>query len=129
MGTAYLMDTNAAIDYLNGKLPASCVAAIDENVIEISVITRIELLAWQGATKAQLEVLNNFIGTCIVHHLDEPIILAAIEIRKTKKCKLPDAIIAATAIIMQLILLTNNSFDFMNINSLALDNPYQLSIV
>jgi predicted nucleic acid-binding protein len=45
MGTPYLMDTNAVVDYLKGKLPASSVALIDEHIIEISVITRIELLA------------------------------------------------------------------------------------
>lgn len=126
MGAPYLMDTNAVIDYLNGKLPASCVAAIDENVIEISVITRMELLAWPGATVTHLEILNKFIANGIVHHLDEPTILKAIEIRKTKRCKLPDAIIAATAIEMQLTLLTNNSADFTNIISLSLSNPYRL---
>jgi predicted nucleic acid-binding protein len=126
MGRPYLMDTNAVIDYLNGKLPDACVAAIDENGIEISVITRIELLAWHGATGTQLTILNNFIASCIVHQLNEPVILAAIEIRKTKACKLPDAIIAATAITMKLILLTNNTTDFNNINTLTLNNPYLL---
>ena len=126
MGTPYLMDTNAVVDYLKGKLPASSVALIDEHIIEISVITRIELLAWPGATVAHLEILNNFITNNIVHLLEEPIILKAIEIRKTKRCKLPDAIIAATAIEMQLTLLTNNNSDFSNIKSLSLTNPYQL---
>ena len=126
MGTSYLMDTNAVVDYLNGKLPASGVALIDEHIIEISVITRIELLAWPGATTVHLEILNNFITNSIVHLLEEPIILKVIEIRKTKRCKLPDAIIAATAIEMQLTLLTNNNSDFSKIKSLSLINPYQL---
>jgi len=120
------MDTNVVIDYLNGKLPASCVGLVDEYNIEISVITRIELLAWPGAIDTHLEILNSFIANSIVHLLDEPIILKAIEIRKTKRCKLPDAIIAATAIEMQLTLLTNNSSDFLHIKSLSLSNPYQL---
>lgn len=126
MGASYLMDTNAVIDYLNDKLPASCVALVDEYIIEISVITRIELLAWPGATPTHVEILNNFIANAIVHLLNEPIILKSIEIRKTKRCKLPDAIIAATAIEMQLTLLTTNSSDFSNIKSLSLSNPYQL---
>ena len=126
MGTPYLMDTNSVIDYLNGKLPVSCLAIIDEYIIEISVITRIELLAWQGATTSHLEILHNFIASCFVHLLEEPIILKAIEIRKTKRCKLPDAIIAATAIEMQLTLLTNSSSDFLSIKSLSAANGHQL---
>ena len=125
-GSTVFNGYNAVIEYLNGKLPASSLAFIDGHPVEISVITRIELLAWPGATTAHLEVLNNFIASSIVHLLDEPVILKIIEIRKTKRCKLPDAIIATTAIKKQLTLLTNNLADFSNIKNLSLANPHQL---
>jgi len=45
MGKGYLIDTNAVIDYLDNKLPAKANAFIDGIQPNISVITRIELLA------------------------------------------------------------------------------------
>lgn len=60
MGQGYLMDTNAVIDYLDNKLPATAATFIDNISIEISIIVRIELLAWQNATPNQLQILNSF---------------------------------------------------------------------
>ncbi len=50
MAGQYLIDTNTAIDYLNNKLPAFVSNLLDEQEIQISVITRMELLAWPNAT-------------------------------------------------------------------------------
>ena len=50
MEQGYLMDTNAVIDYLNNRLPAKSSDFIDGITVNISVITRMELLAWKKAT-------------------------------------------------------------------------------
>jgi predicted nucleic acid-binding protein len=47
-------------------------------------------------------------------------------LRQQHKIKLPDAIIAATAMAEGLTLITRNSDDFKNINSLKLLNPWEL---
>jgi predicted nucleic acid-binding protein len=47
-----------------------------------------------------------------------------IQIRKYNRIKLPDAIIAATALQNDLILVTNNATDFKNIKDLEIFNPY-----
>ena len=47
MAGKYLIDTNSVIDYLDNKLPAKGANMLDEQRLEISVITRIELLACQ----------------------------------------------------------------------------------
>ena len=44
-------------------------------------------------------------------------------IRKSNKIKLPDAIIAATAIVYNLTLVTRNIDDFKNISGLKIFNP------
>jgi predicted nucleic acid-binding protein len=49
-----------------------------------------------------------------------------IEIRKKYKTKLPDAIIAATALANDLILISRNVVDFKNIEGLNLSDPYSL---
>ncbi|MDQ8004032.1 MAG: hypothetical protein REI64_04465 [Pedobacter sp.] len=51
-------------------------------------------------------------------------ITKTISIRKTKKIKLPDALLAATAIINDFTLLTRNVDDFVGIDDLKIENPW-----
>jgi predicted nucleic acid-binding protein len=124
MGKEYLMDTNVIIGYLNNDLTEAGYDLIDGIAIKISVISRIELLSWKKGTLKQLNVLEQFIINTIVLNLEEQIIVKTIDIRKLHKIKLPDAIIAATAIVNDLILLTRNVNDFKGINELKLMNPF-----
>ncbi|MFY8003432.1 MAG: PIN domain-containing protein [Chitinophagaceae bacterium] len=52
--------------------------------------------------------------------------LTTAELRKNFKIKLPDAIIAATAIVNELTLITRNTNDFKHINILRTINPWVL---
>jgi len=124
MGKSYLIDTNSAIDYLNNKLPEKANQLIDNHHSKISVITRMELLGWSGANDQQTKILEEYVNTSLVFPLDEPVIKRTIEIRKATKAKLPDAIIAATALVNQLILITRNTKDFTGIDGLKMLDPY-----
>lgn len=126
MGKSYLIDTNAVIDYLNNNLPPQANQLIDSFQPMISVISRLELLSWHGANDKQLEVLEEFINSSIVFSLEETVILKTIEIRKTFRLKLPDAIIAATALVNELILLTRNTKDFKDISAIEIVNPHEI---
>ncbi len=126
MAGKYLIDTNTAIDYLNNKLPPHTANLLDEEDLEISVITRMELLAWRNAPPQQMSVLSHFIDSVVIWGLDEPVILKAIGIRRDYHIKLPDAIIASTALVYDLSLVTRNIDDFKNISSIKLINPWVL---
>ena len=126
MGKEYLIDTNSVIDYLDNKLPDNANELIDSIDSKISVITRMELLAWPGADEQQTLILDEFINASDVFSLEEPIILTAIEIRKTHKTKLPDAIIVATALVKELTIITRNTKDFDKIEGLDVLNPYDI---
>lgn len=126
MGKEYLIDTNTVIDYLDNKLPEKTNELFEGIYSRISVITRMELLSWPGANDEQTMVLNQFINVSEVFALEEPIILKAIDIRKTFKIKLPDAIIAATAVVNNLTLITRNIKDFEKIDGLEILNPYNI---
>jgi predicted nucleic acid-binding protein len=126
MGKEYLIDTNSVIDYLDNKLPGTANELIDGIDSKISIITRMELLAWPGASKEQTKILNDFINASLVFNLDEPIIIKAIDIRKTYKTKLPDAIIAATALVYKLTIITHNTNDFGKIEGLEVLNPFNI---
>ena len=54
------------------------------------------------------------------------IVSQTIAIKQQQKIKTPDAIIAATAIVYNCILITNNILDFKNISGLNLINAYEL---
>ena len=124
MGTRYLLDTNVVIDFLaqrfSEKSELFVAEIIDENIY-LSVINKIELL---GFSKCENE-MSLFIESAKVFYLNEIIAQKTIEIRKNYKIKLPDAIIAATAISENLVLLSNNESDFKNIKELKFLNPHK----
>jgi len=61
----------------------------------------------------------------IIGYLDNNIVPLTIEICKQHRIKLPDAVIAATAIFHNLTLLTQNIDDFKNISGLSYRNPWK----
>ena len=128
MGIKHLWDTNIPVYYLQQQFPKNAEKFIDDLLKEeqpvISAITEIELLCWKAATKKDLDVLNNFINDALVIELEQPIKLKTAEIRKAYRVKLPDAIIAATALVYDLTLLSRNLSDFSSISGLKIVNPW-----
>ena len=117
----YLLDTNFVINYFKGIYEGTARTFTDMVINEttfISVITRIELLGWQSLSAADELTINDFITDSIVFSLEEAIIQQTIILRKSKKIKLPDAIIASTALVHNLQLVTHNIQDFGNIDGL-----------
>jgi len=128
MGIKYIWDTNTVIYFLQQQFPPSAEKFMDNLVNEarpvISAITEIELLCWKSATEKDLEVLHNFIDDALVIELEQPIKYKTADIRKRHKIKLPDAIIAATALVYELTFVSRNVSDFKDIEGLRLINPW-----
>jgi len=125
---AYLVDTNVIIDYLGNRLPQSGMLLLDGVVdagVKISVITKIELLGFV-APAPYYQLISNFVSESLVLGITEDVVSVCIEIRKACRIKLPDAIIAATAISQGLELLTRNIKDFEVVKSLKVLNPHRL---
>jgi len=125
MGKNYLLDTNAILDFMGDKLPAKARAIFSQIVddqINISVINKIEILCFSTVEQD----LIDFVNYSNVFPLDDHIIEKTIEIRRVyKKIKLPDAIIASTALHYNLILLTSDK-DFEIVIGLKVESPYDL---
>ncbi len=128
MGIEYLWDTNVVIYYLQQQFSPSAEKLIDTIVAQsqpsMSSITEIELLCWNAPSEKDLDIVKNFIGDAWIFELESAVKIKTAEIRKMYKIKLPDAIIAATAIEFDLTLLSRNSSDFKNIEALKLINPF-----
>lgn len=124
----YLWDTNTVIYYLQQHFPPAAEKFIDDLLKDelpiISAITEIELLCWKAATQKDLEILHNFIHDAVILELDQSIKIKTADIRKEHSIKLPDAIIAATALVHDLTLLSRNSSDFSAISGLKIINPW-----
>ncbi len=94
----------------------------------ISIITRIEILGWQGHDVGSLHKTQALLTQLLEFPLDQAIAEQCIDLRRQYKIKLPDAIIAATAIYLQRPLLTRNIPDFELIAGLMLHNPFANTI-
>ncbi len=68
------MDSNVVIDYMGDKLPITGSQFIDSLPVIISVITRIEIVGWYGATQRQISSLVQFTDKAFVFQLSEDII-------------------------------------------------------
>lgn len=127
MGADFLADTNLVIDFLNKKLPPASIAWLEQLVanqrLVLSVVVRIELLSWNGPP-AEMQLLQSFIAANEVLPLDEPVIQQTILLRQQHRVKLPDAIIAATALAHGLPLLTRNATDFRRVVDLVIIDPH-----
>ncbi|RZK13754.1 MAG: type II toxin-antitoxin system VapC family toxin [Flavobacterium sp.] len=130
MGVDFLWDTNTVIYYLQKQLSLPAERFIDEILSisrpAISAITEIELRCWKAATENDIIVLNNFINDSFVYELYSDVKNKTVEIRKEYNLKLPDAIIAATALVNDFTLLSRNSKDFIRIDDLEFVNPFDL---
>ena len=109
MGQEFLIDTNAVIDYLGDNLPEKGLTFMDTISPQISVISRVELLGWYHAPPDELQKLDSFVKEACVFLFEEQIILKTIELRQKYRLKTPDAIIAATAMINNLTLISRNT--------------------
>ena len=133
MGKKYLIDTCAAIKYLNATLPYSSLVFMD-NIVDkecnLSFITKMELLAKKKIEPEDVEVIQKFLQNSTITYIDDVIIDQAIVIRRSTKVKLPDAIIAATAMVKNLILVSDNDKDFYKVIPLGLDyfNPKSMGM-
>ena len=119
----YLIDTNITIFYFGLALSKESELFIDElmkSTIYLSVINTIEMLGFKDLSQKETMALESFIKKSVVINLDEDIIIETIRLRKEYPVKLPDAIIAATCLVNNLTLISNNTKDFEKIKGLKL---------
>lgn len=110
-----LLDTNAVIEQLsNFSLPVPTLA-YDYG---ISVITEAELLRLAGIGTEEQTHIERILSTFHIYPVDSRIARRAAMIGRTRKTKLPDLLIAATAIELGVTLVSRNSKDFVKIPGL-----------
>ena len=126
----FLLDTNTIIYFLKNSLPENgksfLVNCITANEAAISFITKIELLAYPSITNQEINATKSLMSLLTVIWVDESLVDKTIDTRKESQLKLPDALIAATALINELQLVTANLKDFSRVQFLQIINPLSL---
>ncbi|WP_421827925.1 type II toxin-antitoxin system VapC family toxin [Larkinella sp.] len=129
MAAGYLSDTNTLIDYLSEKYPTQALEWLDgiyETEAAISVINQIEALGFNFENPEEEQKCLQFVDASVIYPLDDEVVSRTIQLRKQVKIKLPDAIVAATALVHDLQLISRNTADFNKISGLVVINPYEL---
>jgi len=124
----YLIDNNVISDYFTSSFSerATCfISNVIDQTPNISVITEIEALSWHASDEIYETIINEFIENANVLPLSKKVISKCVQIRRSKKIKTPDAIIAATAIVHDFILLTSDR-GFRRIPNLDIIDPFDL---
>ena len=127
MGTPSLLDSNIAIYLIKGGLDYEVEQKLRNatlNGSNLSVITKIEILGFAFPTNEIQAKTERFITNSNILPLNDEIVEKTIEIRRIYKIKLPDALIAATAIVFDLTFVSRNDKDFTQIPELKYVNAF-----
>ncbi len=92
----------------------------NESSLTTSAICKIEVLGYHQLKKVEKQYLENFFNAIRVLPIDSGVINKAIELKQKRNIATPDAIVAATALVHDLPILTQNKKDFARIKSLKI---------
>ena len=116
-GHRFLADTNMLIMLVEGN---DRVAELLEGCqVFTSFVSELELLSESGLLTKQIKKLEDLLNDCTVIDINLAIKSKTIAIRRKHKIKLPDAIIAATAMTLDLPLITADK-GFKKVDGLTL---------
>jgi predicted nucleic acid-binding protein len=115
-GNNFLVDTNFLIYLLNGR---ETVEPYLNNNFFISEIIEMEMLGMKGITPDVLKIRTSLIENCYLVAFNSDIKEIAIRLKQKTTLKLPDAIVAASALYMSLPLVTADK-SFSKISGLDL---------
>ena len=120
-----LLDTNIVIGYLAGD--AEIISAVDKAVLEfgsiaLSTINVVELFGYQKLEEEERQQLHRFIDCAMLIHLTPELAMRAAEVRRTHRLTTTDAVIAATALTQDELLVSRDQ-DFKKVSGLKLLVP------
>jgi len=103
-GDSIVADTSLIINLFNGVPEVRQLIA--GRSLFISIISEIEVLSFPNITPSEIALIKDFLLGCYIIDIEPAIKDITIGIRSKYKVKLPDAIIAATAMYFDLPLFT-----------------------
>ncbi|GAC1501589.1 MAG: type II toxin-antitoxin system VapC family toxin [Chamaesiphon sp.] len=123
----YLYDTNIFIYYLADEPTVNSLFTEDFlnlHDVLVSPIVRIELLSFSSLSEEEEQSIEDLLSQFSSVPLSREIEDQTLQLKRRYKIKLPDAIIAATALHQDAFLVTRNVSDFQGIAGLKIENPF-----
>ncbi len=109
----YLLDSNIIIYYLNGDAGVYSFISRNKDVSTVSIITYYEVLNYDFSADEE-KIVREFLDSFEMVNISKNIINKALENRKSRKIKMADNFILATAQLFNLELVTRNIKDFQS---------------
>ena len=117
-----LLDTNILLLHLSENILSS---APDDAEFFVSTICVAESLRYPGIGNDDIASLHDLMSVMTIVAVDNGIALRAGELGRTRQTRLPDLLIAATALEWDLILVTKNIRDFRSIPDLIVRESFE----
>ena len=117
-----LLDSNAIIYYVKPEFDTLRQLIAEQNPA-VSAISYVEVLGYHKLTASDKEDFIEFFGTALIISVSQPVLEQAVALRQQRRMSLGDSIIAATALLNDLTLVTANVTDFHWIDNIKLMNP------
>ncbi len=116
-GNKLFVDTNIILYLLSGD--TTLATLLYEKDLYISFVTQLELLGFSQLTKKSEKTIKEFIDQCTVLDINNQIKQEVIRIRKAHSFKLPDCIIMASSIYLNIPIITTDK-EFKKLKELNL---------
>lgn len=97
---------------------------IAERAPAVSAVSYVEVLGYHRLTEEERRYFAAFFAEARVLPLAQPVLDEAVRLRQAKKIKLGDSLVAGTALLHGLTLVTRNVDDFIGIDGLRILNPF-----
>ena len=98
---------------------------IAENSPYVSALSYLEVFGYYRLTHQDKVYFEEFFNASQILPISQPVINQAVTLKQIRKMSLGDAIIAGTAFVYNLTIVTRNIDDFNWISKLNLINPFQ----
>jgi predicted nucleic acid-binding protein len=116
-GNKIFLDTNIILYLLGGD--KTIAELLDGKQFYISFITQLELLGYSELNTKQEKIIYDLLSKCVILDINDDIKTKVIILRKKWKLKLPDCIIIASSLYLNLPLITADE-DFKRVKELNL---------
>ena len=116
-----LIDSNIIIYAAKPEYP-QLRRLIEERPPAVSAVSYVEVLGYHLLSEEERQYFEIFFAACPILAISE-VLMQAVKLRQTRKMTLGDALIAGTALVHDLTLVTRNTKDFEWIGSLRLLDP------
>ena len=123
-GRNLLLDSNIIIYLAQKKLLPDDFILPDDRLF-VSDISLMETLGYAFSDPTEQQETEALLGVLVRLPIADAVVMKVIGIRQSRRMKLPDAIIAVSALLSDCTVVTRNVSDFAGIEGLEVLNPFE----